>query len=65
MQNIKDEYIKQIAKYKRELRECQQQKDHRKTLNIMYPTADLDAKMADKRRKLAKYTKLYEDMYNV
>ena len=65
MQNIKDEYIKQIARYKRELRECQQQKDHRKTLNIMYPTADLDAKIADKRRKLKRAQKRYKETYNV
>lgn len=65
MRELRNEYLTQITNLKKLIAEIQQQKDHRKTLNIMFPTADLDAKMADKRRKLKRAQERYKETYNV
>lgn len=65
MQELRNEYLTQITNLKKLIAEIQQQKDHRKTLNIMYPTSDLDAKIADKRRKLKRAQERYKETYNV
>ena len=65
MQELRNQYLQEITKYKKELRELEQEKNHRKTLNLLYPTSDLDAKIAHRKRKLQKAIVGYEGTYNV